>query len=171
MSHQNSNQNDSREQEVVSQKRFDRMYGKMDERVRDLEALVTNQQEEIEALRAQLETQRRRRNSTKIDEAKRIARNEVLRQVEKHQNATAAHGGSVDIPSIVQMARPDLEIQYKTAEDAVKELAAEWRCFDWREGSGERNGENKRLVVVTPETIPDTLWRAYRDDRRREEGE
>lgn len=123
------------------------------ERVDELET-------EVHHLRAQLRTQRNQQKGTKKERAKRLARNEVLRQIDRGTNPIG-NGGSTDVPTVITMGHGlGVELTHKTVGDAFHALATEWDCFEYREGSGTKEGPNKRLVA-TDDAIPDTLWQVY----------
>lgn len=116
---------------------------------------------ETQHLRAQLRAQRNQQKGTKKERAKRLARNEVLRQIDRGMNPIG-EGGSVDVPKVIDMGHGlGIEFTHKTVGDAFQALVAEWDCFELRDGSGTKEGENKRLVGAN-ETIPEALWEIYR---------
>ncbi|MFC6905809.1 hypothetical protein [Halalkalicoccus tibetensis] len=123
------------------------------ERIEDLETEVTH-------LRAQLRAQRTHQNGTKKERAKRLARNDVLRQIDQGTNLIG-EGGAVDVPTVITMGRGlDLELTHKTVGDAFQSLTTEWNAFKLQAGSGTKEGTNKRLVATNDE-IPEALWQVY----------
>lgn len=123
------------------------------ERVDELET-------EVQHLRAQLRAQRNQQRGTKKQRAKHLARNEVLRQIDRETNPIG-NGGSVDVPTIITMGHGfGIELTHKTVGDAFGALAIEWDCFECQPGSGMKNGANKRLVAAGDD-VPDALWQVY----------
>ena len=115
---------------------------------------------QIQRLQAQLRTQCNQQNGTKKERAKRLARNEILRQIDSGTNPIG-EGGAVDVPKVIDMGHGlGVEFTHKTVGDAFHALATEWDCFELQEGSGTKDGANKRLVA-TNETIPDAVWKIY----------
>lgn len=130
--------------------------GKVDAIVERIEALET----EVSSLRAQLRAQQTHQNGTKKQRAKRLARNEVLRQIEQGTNPIG-EGGAVDVPTVITMGRGlGIEFTHKTVGDAFGALATEWDAFELQEGSGTKEGANKRLVALN-DSVPEVLWQAY----------
>ncbi|WP_336343355.1 hypothetical protein [Halalkalicoccus ordinarius] len=126
------------------------------ERVDELET-------EVQHLRAQLRAQRNQQRGTKKQRAKRLARNEVLRQIDRETNPIG-NGGSVDVPAIITMGHGfGVELTHKTVGDAFGALATEWDCFECQPGSGTKSGANKRLVAAGDD-VPDALWQIYEDE-------
>ena len=130
---------------------------KVDAIVERIETLET----EIQRLEAQLRAQHNQQKGTKKERAKRLARNEVLRQISQNTNPIG-EGGSVDVPTVITMGHGlGVEFTHKTVDDGFHALASEWDCFEFQEGSGTKEGANKRLVA-TREAIPTALWESYR---------
>lgn len=116
---------------------------------------------EIERLQAQLRSQRNQQRGTKKTRAKRLARNEILRQIDRGTNPIG-NGGSVTVPKVIDMGLGlGVEFTHKTVGDAFQALTTEWNCFEYREGSGTKEGDNKRLVA-DGEAISEALWQIYR---------
>lgn len=115
---------------------------------------------EVQRLQAQLRAQRNQQKGTKKERAKRLARNEVLRQI-SHRTNPIGEGGAVDVPTVITMGHGlGVEFTHKTVGDAFHALATEWDCFELQAGSGTKEGANKRLIA-TKEMIPDALWEVY----------
>jgi hypothetical protein len=132
---------------------------KVDTIIKRIDRLET----EHRRLQAQLRTQRNQQKGTKKERAKRLARNEVLRQIDRSTNPIGG-GGSVDVPKVIDMGHGlGVEFTHKTVGDAFYALATEWDCFEYREGSGTKEGANKRLVAAG-DVIPDALWLLYKAD-------
>lgn len=132
---------------------------KVDTIVERIETLET----EVHQLRAQLRAQRTQSKGSKKERAKRLARNEVLRQITQKTNPIG-EGGSVDVPTVITMGHGiGVDFTHKTVGDAFHALATEWDAFELQAGSGTKEGANKRLVA-TSETIPDALWELYAAD-------
>ena len=116
---------------------------------------------EIQRLQAQLRAQRNQQKGTKKERAKRLARNEVLRQITHNTNPVGG-GGSVDVPTVITMGHGfGVEFTHKTVGDAFHALMTEWNCFELQDGSGTKAGTNKRLVA-TNDAISEALWECYR---------
>ncbi|MFC6905795.1 hypothetical protein [Halalkalicoccus tibetensis] len=129
---------------------------KVDAIVERIETLET----EVSSLRAQLRAQRTSQKATKKERAKRLARNEVLRQIDRGTNPIG-EGGAVDVPTMITMGYGlGAEFTHKTVGDAFEALATEWDAFELQAGSGTKEGANKRLVA-TNNAIPEVLWQAY----------
>lgn len=130
---------------------------KVDAIIERLDRLETTNQR----LRAQLRVQRNQQKGTKKERAKRLARNEVLRQIAQGTNPIG-EGGAVDVPTVITMGHGlGVEFTHKTVGDAFHALMTEWDCFELQSGSGTKEGSNKRLIA-TKEMIPDALWEVYR---------
>ncbi|MFC7008529.1 hypothetical protein ACFQIA_14015 [Halalkalicoccus sp. GCM10025704] len=71
---------------------------KVDAIIERLDRLETTNQR----LRAQLRAQRNQQKGTKKERAKRLARNEVLRQIAQGTNPIG-EGGAVDVPTVITM--------------------------------------------------------------------
>jgi hypothetical protein len=128
---------------------------KVDAIVKRIDRLETRNQR----LQAQLRTQRNPQKGTKKERAKRLARNEVLRQISQKTNPMG--GGSVDVPTVITMGHGlGVEFTHKTVGDAFRALATEWDPFELQDGSGTKEGPNKRLVAAG-DAIPDALWQVY----------
>lgn len=129
---------------------------KVDAIIDRIETLETH----VDRLQAQLRAQRTHQQGSKKERAKRLARNEVLRQISEKTNPIG-EGGSVEVPTIITMGHGlGIEFTHKTVGDAFDALATEWNAFELQDGSGTKDGPNKRLVA-TAETIPDALWQVY----------
>ena len=116
---------------------------------------------ETHHLRAQLRAQRNQQKGTKKERAKRLARNEVLRQIAQGTNPIG-EGGAVDVPTVITMGHSlGVEFTHKTVGDAFHALATEWDAFELQDGSGTKEGANKRLVA-TNDAISEALWECYR---------
>ncbi|ADJ13924.1 hypothetical protein [Halalkalicoccus jeotgali] len=140
--------------------------GKVDAIITRIDTLET----EIQHLQAQLRAQRTQRTGTKKERAKRLARNEILRQITQKTNPIG-EGGSVDVPTVITMGHGlGIEFTHKTVGDAFTDLATEWDAFELQTGSGTKEGANKRLVA-TKETIPEALWELYEADTGEEASE
>ncbi|MDL5363413.1 hypothetical protein [Halalkalicoccus sp. NIPERK01] len=132
---------------------------KVDAIVERIETLET----EVHHLQAQLRAQRNQRTGTKKERAKRLARDEVLRQISQNTNPIG-EGGAVDVPTVITMGHAlGVEFTHKTVGDAFRALATQWGAFELQAGSGTKEGANKRLVA-TAEAIPDALWELYDAD-------
>ncbi|WP_336343310.1 hypothetical protein [Halalkalicoccus ordinarius] len=128
---------------------------KVDAIVERIDTLET----EVQRLEAQLRAQRNQQKGTKKERAKRRARNEVLRQIDRGTNPMG--GGSVDVPTVITMGHGlGVEFTHKTIGDAFRALATEWDCFELQDGSGTKEGANKRLVA-TGDDVPEALWQLY----------
>ncbi|MFC7008705.1 hypothetical protein [Halalkalicoccus salilacus] len=115
---------------------------------------------ETQRLRAQLRAQRNQQKGTKKERAKRLARNEVLRQIDRGTNPIG-EGGAVDVPTVIDMGHGlGVEFTHKTVGDAFDALAAEWDCFEHRDSSGTKTGANKQLIAAGS-AVPDALWQIY----------
>ena len=115
---------------------------------------------EVQRLQAQLRAQRNQQKGTKKERAKRLARNEVLRQI-SHRTNPIGEGGAVDVPTVITMGHGlGVEFTHKTVGDAFRALITKWQCFELQDGSGTKEGTNKRLVA-TDDAIPDALWQIY----------
>lgn len=129
---------------------------KVDAIVERVEVLET----EVQQLLVQLRAQRNQQKGTKKERAKRLARNEVLRQIAHRTNPMG--GGAVDVPTVITMGHGlGIEFTHKTVGDAFSALVTEWDAFELQDGSGAKEGPNKRLVA-TKEAIPEALWTIYR---------
>ena len=129
---------------------------KVDTIIERLDRLET----EVQHLQAQLRAQRNQQKGTKKERAKRLTRNEVLRQI-VHGTNPIGEGGAVDVPTVITMGHGlGVEFTHKTVGDAFQALVTEWDAFELQAGSGTKEGENKRLVA-TKETIPEALWDIY----------
>ena len=118
---------------------------------------------ETQRLRAQLRAQGNQQKGTKKERAKRLARNEVLRQIDRGTNPIG-QGGAVEVPKVIDMGHGlGIVFTHKTVGDAFRALATEWGTFELQQGSGTKKGANKRLVA-TKEAIPDALWEVYEAD-------
>ena len=130
---------------------------KVDAIVERIEVLET----EVQRLQAQLRAQPNHRKGTKKERAKRLARNEILRQI-AHRTNPIGEGGSVDVPTVITMGHGlGVEFTHKTVGDAFDALATEWDAFGLQDGSGTKEGPNKRLVAAGND-VPDALWTIYR---------
>ncbi|ADJ13940.1 hypothetical protein [Halalkalicoccus jeotgali] len=130
---------------------------KVDAIVDRIEELET----EIQHLRAQLRAQRTQQKGSKKERAKRLARTEILRQIEQTTNPIG-EGGAVDVPTMITMGHGlGIDFTHKTVGDAFQALATEWDAFELQDGSGTKEGANKRLVA-TADAISDALWDVYR---------
>ncbi|KYH24908.1 hypothetical protein HAPAU_30000 [Halalkalicoccus paucihalophilus] len=139
---------------------------KVDTIVERIETLET----EVHQLRAQLRAQRTQSKGSKKERAKRLARNEILRQITQKTNPIG-EGGSVDVPTVITMGRGiGVEFTHKTVGDAFHALTTEWDAFELQAGSGTKEGANKRLVA-TKKTIPDALWEVYEAETGEEASE
>ena len=115
---------------------------------------------ETQRLQAQLCVQRTQQKGMKKERAKRLARNEILQQIDSGANPIG-DGGAVDVPKVIDMGHGlGIEFTHKTVGDAFHALTTEWNAFDLQAGSGTKDGANKRLVAAG-ETIPDALWQIY----------
>ena len=115
---------------------------------------------EVQHLRTQLRAQRNQQKGTKKERAKCLARNEVLRQI-AHGTNPIGEGGAVDVPTVITMGHGlGVEFTHKTVGDAFHALSTEWDAFELQDGSGTKEGANKRLVA-TADSIPDALWKVY----------
>jgi hypothetical protein len=122
---------------------------------------------EIQHLNAQLRAQRTQQKGTKKERAKRLARNEILRQIDRGTNPIG-EGGSVDVPTVITMGHGlSVEFTHKTVGDAFQSLTTEWNAFELQAGSGTKEGANKRLVATNDE-IPEALWQVYEAETNRE---
>ncbi|WP_336361977.1 hypothetical protein [Halalkalicoccus salilacus] len=129
---------------------------KVDAIVERIETLET----EVHRLEAQLRAQRNHQKGTKKERAKRLARNEVLRQISQNTNPIG-EGGAVDVPTLITMGHGlGVDFTHKTVGDAFHTLATEWDCFKLQDGSGTKEGANKRLVAAGDD-VPDALWTIY----------
>ncbi len=132
---------------------------KVDAIVERIETLET----EVQRLEAQLRAQRNQQKGTKKERAKRLARNEVLRQIDRETNPIG-EGGAVDVPTVITMGYGlGVDFTHKTVGDAFRTLTTEWDCFELQDGSGTKEGPNKRLVA-SDDAIPKALWECYRAD-------
>ncbi|WP_122089160.1 hypothetical protein [Halalkalicoccus subterraneus] len=117
----------------------------------------------VDHLQAQVRSQRTHQTGTKKERAKRLARNEILRQITQKTNPIG-EGGAVDVPTILTMGHGlGVEFTHKTVGDAFEALSTEWEAFELQAGSGTKEGANKRLVA-TADSIPDALWELYEAD-------
>ncbi len=141
-----------------------KMLHALNERVEQLETDIETVEAENEKLRAQLKTHRNRPVGSKKERAKRLARNEILRQIRAARTSDVVNGGSVEIGKVQDMALADgIELAYNTVDAAFEDLSTEWSCFEYRDGSGTASGDNKRLQAENG-TIPDSLWKAYESE-------
>jgi hypothetical protein len=137
------------------------LIAKVDTIVERIDRLETQNQR----LRAQLRAQRNQQKGTKKERAKHLARNEILRQIDRQTNPIG-EGGSVDVPKVMDMGHGlSVEFTHKTVGDAFRALATEWDCFEQRAGSGTKDGANKQLIAAGDD-IPDALWRIYKSENR-----
>lgn len=126
-------------------------------------ARINELETELTHLQAQLRAQRTQQKGTKKERAKRLARNDVLRQIDQKTNPIG-NGGAVDVPTVITMGRGlGIEFTHKTVGDAFQALTTEWDAFELQAGSGTKEGANKRLVA-TADAIPDALWQVYEAD-------
>lgn len=127
---------------------------------------------ENEALRARLEEASSGRQPEKKTIAKQLARNELLRQLDegvKRHNLSGevreTDTASVDVPTVQEQAKGrNRDLRYNTVRDGLEELAAEWECFGFREGSGTPTGKNNRAVKLDGVDVPERLWTLYEED-------
>lgn len=95
---------------------------------------------EVQRLNVQLRAQRNQQKGTKKERAKRLARNEVLRQIDCETNPVGK-GGAVDVPMVITMGHGlGVEFTHKTVGDAFRALAIEWNAFELQAGSGTKDG-------------------------------
>ena len=91
----------------------------------------------------------------------------MLRQINRKTNPIG-EGGSVDVPKVIDMGHGlGVEFTHKTVGDAFYALDTEWDCFELQNGSGTKEGANKRLVGAG-EAIPEMLWELYRAETGKE---
>lgn len=132
-----------------------RRINQMDERVRDMEDEIgdlrgTAQQAEELALTAfkSIADLQNAQEETKVDVAKRLARDELLRRV-------AMQAGTSQIPvsrsRVRELAKPAHELRHQTIKDAFGDLAAEYECFY------ETTSQGHKSLSVTQSQIPEEL--------------
>lgn len=145
---------------------FSRWKDTVNDRLAQLEA-------ENEALRARLEDSSSGSQPEKKTIAKQLARNELLRQIDERPDRRSHLSGedhgvktaSVDVPTVQEQAKGrSRELRYNTVRTALEELAEQWRCFGFREGSGAPTGANNRAVKLKDVDVPERLWTLYRED-------
>jgi uncharacterized small protein (DUF1192 family) len=128
---------------------------------------INRLESEMERQRAQLSAQRNQQKGMKKARAKRLVRNEVLRQIDSGTNPIG-EGGAVEVPKVIDMGHGiGVELTHKTVDDAFRALADEWDCFEFQHGSGTKEGANKRLVA-TNDAIAEALWEIYQAETGKE---
>lgn len=86
----------------------------------------------------------------KKERAKRVARNEVVRQALTNPNADS---GGVTVGKVQDMLRPDLNVAYQTVKDAFDDLVEGWPAFE----EGENAEGNRELLGQKSEMSQDLV--------------
>jgi len=111
---------------------------------------------------------------TKAGRARRLSRNEVIRATADGVDAGARDMksgerndvvGAVTVSDVQDMARPEMELKWKTvAKDAWPALVEEWPCFRVEEPS-----DGSKRLTVDPEEVPVELARLVERSLERED--
>jgi len=80
-------------------------------------------------------------NMTKKRVALLKSRNELVRRAAVDQSAAAGQG--LKVSDVVDMAKPEVHLEYQTVKDAWGELVETWGCFD----VGHNEDDNRRLEL------------------------
>lgn len=92
---------------------------------------------------------------TKKGEAKRRAKIELVKRC-----ALAENGKSqLEAADVQDLAAPEYDVYDAEAARIIRELSEDWDCFEFREGTGKKNGPNNR-VIGDSSKIPRPLARS-----------
>lgn len=109
---------------------------------------------------------------SKIERARMLSRNEVIRQTAtqaKVFNDTEGKRiehriGSVSNSDVQDMAKPQAELKWQTIDDAWRDLAQKWSCFTINDEM-----ETKTLTLTNVDDIPRELVRVVERDLDRDD--
>lgn len=92
---------------------------------------------------------------TKKGVAKRRAKTQLVKRC-----ALAENGKSqLEASDVKDLAAPEHDVYDAEASRVIRELSEDWDCFEFREGTGKKNGPNHR-VVGDADKIPRPLARS-----------
>lgn len=111
---------------------------------------------------------------SKIDRARHLSRNEVIRQTAtsgmswndmKSKHAKIEHRcGSVTNGDVQDMAKPETELKWQTIDDAWTALCRDWECF-----TVDDSKDPKQLTITSVDAIPRELVRVVEQDLDRDD--
>jgi cell division septum initiation protein DivIVA len=138
-----------------------------DDRIEELEAENEQLRQELEEVRTIAEQSmviasagRDPGSEPKVEHAKRLTRNELIRRV-------AIDAPSTDQPitasKVQEMAKPERELAYQSVKDGRGQLREEWPCFRGTKKNGAR------AITVSKSDVPKALTRAVEVDLDRDD--
>lgn len=151
------------------------------EDVVDLEATTEDHEERIAQLEAENEQLRERvdeleaiaeqamvvasaghdpDSGSKVEQAKRLTRNELVRRAALGGNA---RDRPITTTKVREMARPETELKWQTVKDGWADLQAEWPCFR------ETTKDGTQALTVSGSDISKSLARAVEADLERDD--
>ena len=137
-----------------------RQYLRLQSRVAEIEERLTDEVAETKqrvkqaeqiattALKVVRELQEEHRDETKVETAKRIARNELLRRASMDASANQM---PVSRGKVIELGKPEHTLRHQSVKDAFEDLAAQYECFYTTTNRG------KKSLSVRVSQIPDSL--------------
>lgn len=121
---------------------FEEVIESMAQDVREAEQIA------VTALKVVREVQAEHRDETKVETAKRIARNELLRRAAMD---AAPNQMPVSRGKVIELGKPEHTLRHQSVKDAFEDLAAQYECFYTTTNDG------KKSLGVRVSQIPDSL--------------
>lgn len=136
----------------------------LEARINELEADVAESRDMAASAYSVMNQQVERADGglSKIDVARCVSRNELVKRA--ILDASASAGGGLVVGDVQKMAKPEVTLYPQTVYDAWEQLVDRWQAFS----VGENEAGHKQITLRTSE-IPEELARVVQQDLGRDD--